>query len=77
MDEYKRLQALASFFGVESQMLTPSEAVKLSPILNQNKFIAALYSPGDGGLDPTMYCSALIKGATTRGAEVNRYPKIG
>lgn len=51
-------------------MLTPQETVRLAPILNGNNFTAALYSPGDGCVDPSMLCSALIKGATGKGGKV-------
>lgn len=64
------MKTLGHFFGIESQILTPSDAAKLSPVLNQSSFVGALYSPADGGLDPSMFCSALIKGATSRGAEI-------
>ena len=30
----------------------------------------ALYSPGDGVIDPSMFCAALIKGATNKGGKV-------
>lgn len=73
MNEYKRLQTIGNLYGIESQLLTPTETTKLSPILNPKSFVGALYSPGDGGMDPSMYCSALIKGATSRGAEVMPY----
>lgn len=42
-------------------MLTVDETLKLFPILNGNAFIAALYSPGDGIVDPTQLCNALKK----------------
>lgn len=71
--EYKRLQTLGHFFGIESQWLSPAEATKLSPILDPKSFLGALYSPGDGIIDPTMYCNALLKGATTRGCQVKSY----
>lgn len=64
------MHTLGHFFGIESQMLSPGEAVKLSPILNPDDFTAALYSPGDGDIDPSMFCSALIKGATKSGGKV-------
>lgn len=67
IQEYLRLHTLGHFFKIESQMLSPRETVHLSPILDPKNFSAALYSPGDGVIDPTMYCSALVKGATNKG----------
>lgn len=68
--EYKRLQTLGHFYGIESQWVTPAEAAKLSPILNPKSILGALYSPGDGVMDPTKCCTALLEGATSRGSEV-------
>jgi sarcosine dehydrogenase len=70
MQEYKRLHTFGHFFNIESHVIAPSEAAKLSPILDPKKFKGALYSPGDGCTDPSMYCAALIKGANTRGGQV-------
>jgi glycine/D-amino acid oxidase-like deaminating enzyme len=74
MQEYKRLHTFGHFFNIESHVIAPSEAAKLSPILDPKKFKGALYSPGDGCTDPSMYCAALIKGANTRGGQVIQNP---
>lgn len=42
-------------------MLTADETLKLLPFLNRDAFVATLYSPGDGIIDPTMLCTALTK----------------
>nr|XP_968443.1 PREDICTED: sarcosine dehydrogenase, mitochondrial [Tribolium castaneum] len=70
IQEYKRLHTFGHFFNIESHIISPQEASKLSPMLDPNKFKGALYSPGDGFTDPSMYCAALIKGATTKGGQV-------
>ncbi|KAK9875707.1 hypothetical protein WA026_009504 [Henosepilachna vigintioctopunctata] len=70
LEEYKRLHTFAHYFDIDTQIISPSDAAKLSPILDPTKFIAALYSPQDGHIDPTMLCSSLVKGATKRGAQV-------
>ncbi|XP_022914521.1 sarcosine dehydrogenase, mitochondrial [Onthophagus taurus] len=70
VQEYQRLHTIGHFFGIDSNMLSPSEAVRIAPVLNPNNFTAALHSPGDGCIDPTMLCSALVKGATSKGGKV-------
>ncbi|XP_017784647.1 PREDICTED: sarcosine dehydrogenase, mitochondrial [Nicrophorus vespilloides] len=70
IQEYQRLHTLGHFFGIESQLLNPEEVVKLSPALDPNDFTAALYSPGDGVIDPSQFCSSLIKGATMNGGKL-------
>lgn len=59
-----RLHVIGQGFGIESSVVTASEAQKIFPLLNANAFTAALYSPGDGSIDPTLLCNALTKLAT-------------
>ena len=70
VEEYQRLHTIGHFFGIDSQILSPTDTVRLSPILNKHNFTASLYSPGDGNVDPSLLCSALIKGATSKGGKV-------
>lgn len=70
IEEFKRAHSIGHYFNIDTQIITPSDAAKLSPILNPKNFKAALYCPGDAHIDPTMLCSSLIKGATKRGAQV-------
>lgn len=61
MDEYQGLATIAKVYGIEHEMLTPEETLKIAPILNRDAFVGALHSPGDGIIDPTMLCNALTK----------------
>lgn len=70
LKEYKRLHTIGHYFGIESHIIPPSEAAKLHPLLNTKNFSAALYSPTDGCIDPSMLCAALIKGATKNGGKL-------
>lgn len=70
MEEYKRLSTAGKSFGIESEILSPKEAQKLFPLLDQNSFTGALYSPGDGMIDPAMFVGALTKSAKSHGARV-------
>jgi len=69
LNEYKRLQTLGKCFGIESHVLSPEETVKVFPLLDPNSFTSALYSPGDGVVDPNMMCNALIKAASKIGSK--------
>ena len=42
----------------------------IHPLLNINDVYGAVYSPGDGTMDPATYCMALIKAAIQQGAQV-------
>ncbi|XP_034934422.1 sarcosine dehydrogenase, mitochondrial [Chelonus insularis] len=70
MAEYKRLMTAGKYFGVESYALTPLEAKKLFPLLDENSFTGAIFSPQDGSMDPTMLINALTKYAKAQGSRV-------
>lgn len=69
-NEYRRLQTLGKCFGIESHILSPQETLKVFPLLDPKSFTNALYSPGDGVVDPAMMCSALTKASTTNNGRV-------
>lgn len=70
LDEYKRLATIGKCFNIESQILDPEETQKIFPLLDPKSFTGALYSPGDGVVDPAMFCTALTRAATAKGARV-------
>lgn len=70
MEEYSRLMTAGRSFGIDSRLVSPEEAQKLFPPLDPKSFLGALYSPGDGTVDPNNLCTALTKSATTGGAKV-------
>lgn len=57
--------------GIENSILSAQEAQSIFPLLNPKSFVGALYSPGDGDIDPSQLCNALVKLAiATTNAEV-------
>ncbi|XP_023012335.2 sarcosine dehydrogenase [Leptinotarsa decemlineata] len=70
LEEYKRFHTLGHMFNLESHVISPKEAQKICPILDPKSFYGALWSPGDGYTDPSMYCAALLKGAKNKGGQV-------
>ncbi|KAG5682277.1 hypothetical protein PVAND_011640 [Polypedilum vanderplanki] len=70
-NEYRRLQTLGKSFGIESRILSPLEVQKeVFPLLDPKSFENALFSPGDGVVDPAMLCTALTRAATSNGGRV-------
>lgn len=61
LDEYKRLATLGRACGIECAILTPKETQELFPLLDANVFYGALYSPGDGLIDPSQLCTSLTR----------------
>lgn len=70
LNEYKRLATLGKCFGIESHILTPEEAQEVFPLLDPAGFTGALYSPGDGVVDPAMMCTALTKASVANGGMI-------
>lgn len=70
MHEYQRLSVIGKVFGVESHMLTPAETKKLHPLVNVDDIFGALYSSGDGTIDPSSWVTSLAKGAKLNGGQI-------
>jgi len=71
LNEYKRLSTLGKCFNIENHILDPYETQKIFPLLDPTTFTGALYSPGDGVVDPAMLCAALSRAATKNGGKVS------
>ena len=70
LDEYKRLITGSKAFGIEANLISPQEAKKLFPLLDENSFQGAVYCTDDGGIDPTMLINALTKSARNNGCQI-------
>ncbi len=70
MEDLRRLVGLARSFGVPMDLITPSEAHKLFPIMNMDGVVGAAFTPNDGVIDPTGLTNALAAGAKSRGARI-------
>lgn len=68
--EVKRQATTAHSFGLEMDLLTPSEAQKLWPLMNVDDVIGAAYMPTDGQANPSDITQALAKGARMAGAAI-------
>lgn len=70
LDEYRRLSTIGRCMNVECEILDPKETQQLFPLLDPESFYGALYSPGDGVVDPAMMCAALTRAASHGGGKV-------
>jgi len=57
-------------FGIRSEMLTPSEAKRISPLLNVDDLLACSYTPDDGHCTPESVVIGYANGAKRHGAVV-------
>ena len=70
MEDLKRLVGMARSFNVPMDLVTPSEALKMFPIMNIDGVVGAAFTPNDGVIDPTGLTNALAAGAKNRGARI-------
>jgi len=70
LDEYKSYMSVAAVQGMRAELLTPAEARKLWPLLENDHMLAALYHPDDGHIAPADVTQAMAKGARDLGAKI-------
>ncbi len=68
--ETRKVVSIARSFGIEAQMLTPSEATEIYPAIDACQIEGAIYIPADGQTNPVDTTRSLIAGARQRGVEV-------
>jgi len=70
LDMFKAERAKHRFMGLETELVTPAEILKLAPITNIDGILGGLYDPLDGHLDPSGTTHAYAKAARMAGAEI-------
>ncbi len=70
MTELKRSATTARSFGLEMDLITPSEAQKLFPLMEIGDVVGAAFIPTDGSASPSDITAALAKGARMHGAQI-------
>jgi len=68
--EYKRLATTAQSFGMDMQLLSPSETKQLFPLLEVADLVGSSYLPTDGQASPSDITQSLAKGARMHGAQI-------
>lgn len=74
--EVKRQATTAHSFGLEMQLLTPSEARDLWPLMRVDDVIGAAFMPTDGQANPSDITLSLAKGARMAGATIIEDTKV-
>ncbi|MBO6716472.1 MAG: GcvT family protein [Rhizobiaceae bacterium] len=70
MDFLRLVHAKCRYLGMETELVTPSEAKAMFPIMDETKFVGALWDPIEGHLDPSGTTHAYAKAARQLGAEI-------
>lgn len=73
LDFLKGEHGKTRYTGIESQIISVDEALKICPILNPDGLVGAMFDPNDGHIDPSGVTNALAKSAQLGGAEIYRY----
>lgn len=76
LNEYKRFHTLGKYFGIESFVLNPAEVKDLYPLMNVEDMYGALYSPGDGCVEPADYTTALARAAKMKGGQIYEHVDV-
>lgn len=70
MIDYKRQATMARSFGLEMEILSPEECLKLWPVMDGSDLAGGCYMPSDGQANPSDITQALAKGARKAGVRI-------
>jgi dimethylglycine dehydrogenase len=70
MEWLKLAHGRARYLGLETELLSPQEAKKLLPLIEERYFTGAMLDAADGNLDPSGTTHAYAKSARIGGAEI-------
>ncbi|WP_250519001.1 FAD-dependent oxidoreductase [Caballeronia sp. ATUFL_M1_KS5A] len=76
MEELRRGASMAKNFGLDVQVIGPSDVKSLWPMLNLDGVKGGVFLPKDGQANPTDITQAFAKGARMRGAKVVENMKV-
>lgn len=70
MDFLRYTHAIGRSLGMETEIITPSEAKAMFPLMDETNFVGALWDPVEGHLDPSGTTHAYAKAAQNLGARI-------
>ncbi len=70
MDFLRMTHARSRCLGMETEIITPSEAKSMFPLMDESHFVGALWDPVEGHLDPSGTTHAYAKAAQKLGAKI-------
>jgi dimethylglycine dehydrogenase len=76
LDFLKVTQGKARVLGLETELISMKEAKELHPLINEKRFLGALYDPMEGHVDPAGVTHAYAKSARIGGAEIERFTRV-
>ncbi|TWH01144.1 dimethylglycine dehydrogenase [Mesorhizobium sp. J18] len=70
MDFLRLTHAKGRYLGMQTELITPSEAKAMFPLMDETNFVGAMWDPVEGHLDPSGTTIAYSKAAKKLGAEI-------
>jgi dimethylglycine dehydrogenase len=70
MDFLRLAHAKGRYLGMETELITPSEAKAMFPLMDEKNFVGAMWDPVEGHLDPSGTTHAYAKAARKLGAQI-------
>jgi 4-methylaminobutanoate oxidase (formaldehyde-forming) len=74
--EYRRLATTARSFGMEMELVSPSEVKRMWPLMDTSDLIGASWLPTDGQASPSDITQSLAKGARMHGARIHEGVRV-
>jgi dimethylglycine dehydrogenase len=68
-DYLKRERSKARYMGLDQEFISVEEAARRHPLIDPSRYIAALWDPLDGDIDPSGVCYAYAKAAKVHGGK--------
>ena len=76
MDNLRLMHSRAKYLGLETSLITPSEAKRLNPLIDEQCFVGALHRADGGHVDPNGVTQAYAIAARKAGAEIERFNRV-
>jgi dimethylglycine dehydrogenase len=76
LDSLKLICSRARYLGMQTEMISLEEAVRLNPLIDPSYFIGALWRADGGHCDPSGTTHAYVKAARALGASVERFTRV-
>jgi 4-methylaminobutanoate oxidase (formaldehyde-forming) len=74
--QLRRTAAAAVAYGLDCELIGPSRALELYPVMRADDLAGALWLPGDGTANPSDLTYALARGARSLGAQVRERTRV-
>lgn len=76
LDNIRMMASRGRYLDLDMELITPSEAKKLNPLVDDKHFIGAIWRKDGGHVDPSGVTHAYAGAARKAGADVHRFTRV-